>query len=194
MLGTFLALLQLLAPFLKESVFGTATFKEWLKHNFVSCLWILLLMSMLGVVFYLSDQLVLSRHTAMDQTHKLDVLQVQYKELQARSLLLTADLNIERERAGPRDKQIVTLTEDNFVMDGKVHLYESWLDHWGVDKSFHGPGFPPLKVAGTAPAPRPSSSKPKPAPMKAEPPKAAPAVLEPPKKSVLERLKDWGKE
>lgn len=182
MFSTFVALLQLLAPFLKESVFGTATFKEWLKHNLVSCLWILLLMSMLGIVFYVTDQLAMSRREATDMGHKLELAQAEFKGLEARALLLDTDLRLERTRAEPRDKQIITLTEENTVLMGKVHTYESWLTHWGVDLEYAGTGYPALPVAHLAPRPKKPQDKP-------SPPKPVPA-----NRNVLQRLKDWGKD
>lgn len=52
-LGVF-NLLRMIWPYLKESIFGHATFHVWLRRNVTTVLWFFLMMTMLIVVIYLA--------------------------------------------------------------------------------------------------------------------------------------------
>ena len=55
MLLTFAKVLRYLWPFLKESILQGGTVGTWLLRNIITCVWIFLLLTMLGVVLYMGD-------------------------------------------------------------------------------------------------------------------------------------------
>ena len=55
MLLTFANVLRYLWPFLKESILQGGTVGTWLLRNIITCVWIFLLLTMLGVVLYMGD-------------------------------------------------------------------------------------------------------------------------------------------
>lgn len=184
--GTLIAFLRLLLPFLKESVLQNATFKEWLKDNLVSVIWILLMMGMLCVVVYLFDTVGNLRHANEELSHKLEMAQLQNTELQKRYDMLNGEYTDEKTHNADLEKQAAKLTEENQIATSKVHLYENWLQHWDVDINYHGTGYPPIHVMTAIP---PTKRR------KAPEQSNTPAVdNKDPNRNIFQRIRDWGKD
>lgn len=57
MFSGFLTILQFIWPFFKEALFGNGTFKVWLRSNYMTVLWFVMMMIMLLMVLALSNML-----------------------------------------------------------------------------------------------------------------------------------------
>lgn len=57
MFSGFLTIFQFLWPFLKEALFGDGTFKSWVRANYMTVLWFLMMLVMLALVLALTNML-----------------------------------------------------------------------------------------------------------------------------------------
>jgi hypothetical protein len=71
MLTGFFTILRMIWPFLKESIFGRASFKAWVRSNISTCLWMILLVTMLVVVLYLVG-ILSNENKELTQTRQAD--------------------------------------------------------------------------------------------------------------------------
>lgn len=86
------ALLQMLWPLLKESVFGNASFKEWMKRNISTCIWLVLMLAMLWAVLRLAD-------LAKQQNAELVVLREKEKAMVRQNAELNGHLTVSRNQS-----------------------------------------------------------------------------------------------
>lgn len=68
-------LLHMAWPYLKESVFGHATFKAWLRQNVTTALWFCLMLTMLVVVLYLSSVARSQHQENTELQHRVDLME-----------------------------------------------------------------------------------------------------------------------
>jgi len=100
MSATLWTFLQTLLPFLKESLLQGGTGKDWLKRNFATCCWLMLLSVMLMVVFYLSDVVTQVRVTGAEKIQKFATLELEHKQTKTELERLKRELKDERASNG----------------------------------------------------------------------------------------------
>lgn len=165
----FMAILQALWPFLRESVLGNDTFKTWILNNKMTVAWFLLIAIMFVLVLYLSEQLTNWRQQATEYSHKVDVLQVEYNGIKSTYALLSKDYD----RAS---RDLVISQEKETILQGKVDRYEHWMRLCGMNYNYqgNGPNWPRCR--------EPVHPKPKPHPKNTDRKK---------NRSFIERLLHW---
>lgn len=68
-------ILRLIWPYLKESVFGHASFKAWLRQNVITALWFCLMVTMLFVVLYLTSLVRTQYQENVELQHRLELVE-----------------------------------------------------------------------------------------------------------------------
>lgn len=174
MLGVFLELLKALLPFFKESMLGGGSFKQWVRDNIAICIWFILVLTMLGIVFYLGDALTYYK--------------TEYEKTKAQVT------SLEQEKKSLNEK-VTTLTAENAVLSdnlaevtGERDKYKSWLTNCQVDVNYVGEGMPacPVKKVTVTRTIR-EKTRPRRTTPKPEVPAERPA--EPEKKSIFSKIK-----
>lgn len=140
MLLTFVDILKALWPFLKESILQGGTIGNWLLRNIITCIWILLLLTMLGVVLYLGDIAKQLQSQVVYRAREAGTLRLENQQLKAKVESLRGKLTEARRVNG-------TLTD-------QVESHDAWLARCGL----------PHNHAPTAPCPATKPPQQKPAP------------------------------
>ncbi len=132
MLDLIFTIIKNIWPFLKESALEGGTFKDWLKRNWVACIWLSMLTVSALAGLYLSIRALDQNNEIARLTGKLDGMSIQLTDLQKKF----------------DDQAIVirNLNNEIAISEEKNKNLRGFLEHCGMDSTYTSGPYPTCPV------------------------------------------------
>lgn len=173
MFSGFIAFLQMIWPFFKESIFGNESAAQWLKTNRLTCVWIFLMIVMLSTMFYMIDLTVSMRKHEVLAKKAYHSLQEKMQRQQESGQAMEHTLLVAQTVASSLQVEKDMLSEKLKDSQNLTARYLRWLNRCGVD----------LSHLDKAPPRCPSERH------RVNPPKKNPPLNH--NQDIIDRLKSW---